>query len=78
MGGSPPIYLIQGDNFMARGEEFKPYMVFQKDGQGSLNIYTIEEARQYIADGWEVRITKANWDLSKKVKKTKKKSKTKK
>ena len=55
------------------------YMIFEKDGQGTVEIYDKKEAQEYVNKGYSVRIDKVNWGLKPEKKEKKvKKSKTKK
>ena len=53
------------------------YVILEKDGQGTPEIYDRKEAQDLVDKGYTVRITKTDWVLEKKGKKTKK-TKTKK
>tara|TARA_R100000781_G_scaffold114943_1_gene87978 strand:- start:1442 stop:1609 length:168 start_codon:yes stop_codon:yes gene_type:complete len=52
-----------------------PYMIFEKDGQGTADIHDKEEAQEYVNKGYSVRIDKAGWGLKPEKKETKKKTK---
>ena len=52
------------------------YVILEKDGQGTAEIYDKKEAQDLIDKGYTVRIQKTDWVLKKQSKKTKtKKSK---
>jgi hypothetical protein len=63
---------------MSRGETFKPYVILEKDGNGTQEIYDKKEAQDLINKGYKVRIDKAGWKLKAKVKKAGKPKKKKK
>ena len=60
---------------MSRGEEFKPYVVLEKDGKGTKQIFKRKEAQDLVNDGYNVRINKTGWKFNKEEKKTVKKAK---
>ena len=51
------------------------YMIFEKDGQGTVEIYDKKEAQEYVNKGYSVRIDKVGWGLKPEKKQTKKKTK---